>query len=725
MYYLIFRPHPTCITALLLFLLCSCGIPQTNFFVAPDGNNQNQGTLEEPFASLEKARDAVREARKQDVGKSFTIHLREGAYPRDQSFVLQAIDSGAQDNPLVITAYQDEKATVHGGYQLAAGDFIEVTDTAVLARIPESGRSHVKQIDLQAAGIEDYGALAYAGMGLPDVVPAPELFINGRAMTLARWPNEGYAVINKVIDPGTLPRHYQPDIPPGSVNYVPPEERDDPWRGFTFRFDNDRLANWANAEDAWMFGYWYWDWADGIVKIDSIDLQQQTIKSEQASWYSARDGQRFYVFNLLEELDQPGEWYLDRSSGILYLYPPEQLESTSIQLSVLDEPLMVLDNASHVKIENLTLEVSRGHGVHIKGGQNNLVAGCTLRRLGQKAVVIGEVIENDDELAVNPGKEHGVLSCDIYDTGKGGIQIGGGNRKTLEAAGHYAVNNHIHDYSRIRKTYTEAIQIYGVGIRAEHNLIHDAPHAAILFRGNEHTIQKNEIHNVCQEADDAGAIYTGRDWTYRGNVLNHNYIHHVGGIDGNIGVFGIYLDDAMSSVEAQGNVFYKVWRAFHIGGGRDHQIVNNVIIEGKESINYDDRAYRRDPWFAGSMDEEHGTLFVRLRNIPYQQEPWASRYPQLVDILDGDPGIPTGSLIKNNVIYQTEPMNLAHIVRQESQVGENLVIDEEMPQLFVDSEAQNFTIASDAPVYESLPGFEDIPFNEIGLYSDAYRTKLE
>jgi hypothetical protein len=178
-------------------------------------------------------------------------------------------------------------------------------------------------------------------------------------------------------------------------------------------------------------------------------------------------------------------------------------------------------------------------------------------------------------------------------------------------------------------------------------------------------------------------------------------------------------------VVAHGNVFYRVWRAFHIGGGRDHRITNNLIIRGQESIRYDDRAYRRDPWFAGAMDREQGTLFVRLRDVPYQQEPWASRYPELTNILEGDPGIPSGSLIENNVIYKTQPMNLAEIVREKSRVGKNMLLDQGQDQLFVNAAQQDFRITQNAMVYDSLPGFEEIPFQYIGLYIDEYRKSVE
>jgi len=713
----------TSMLLLIIFLCFSCEQPRSTFFVSPDGNDQNPGSETRPFASLERARDAIRAYKAQHKNlpeEGFTVYLREGSYPLDASFILDAQDSGTEALPVVYRAYQNETARINGGYTLPAASFEKVDDPDVLDRLPKTAHKRVRQLDLKKAGIQNFGNIKISGMGYPDVVTPPELFFNGEALTLARWPNDDYVRVNKVIDSGTMPRAYQDDINPLSREYIPPEERDDPWKGFVIQYDDNRPARWTRADDAWMFGYWYWDWADGIVKIDAIDTLKKQIKTVQPSWYSVRENQRYYVFNLLEELDAPGEWYLDRNKGMLYCYPPSGLEPASIQLSMLDKPLVIMRNAANIRLENLTFEVSRGHGVHILGGENNLVAGCTLRRLGQKAVVIGNENAIDIDDPISGGHNNGVLSCEIYDTGKGGIVVNGGERRTLTAAGNYAENNHIHHYSRIQKTYTEAIQVYGVGNRAAHNHIHDAPHAAIQFRGNDHLIEYNEIHHVNTEADDAGAIYTGRDWTYRGNVLRYNFMHHIGGVDGDIGVFGIYLDDAMSSVEAYGNVFYKVWRAFHIGGGRDHLIANNLIVEGVESIEYDARAYQ-PKWFAGAMDRESGTLFVRLRKIPYQETPWRTKYPKLVNILEGDPGVPSGSIVEKNVIYKADSIDLADIVWERGTVQDNLHIPADQDPGFTNVAKLNFNLKENAYIFDQLPGFRPIPFENIGLYDDVYR----
>jgi len=92
--------------------------------------------------------------------------------------------------------------------------------------------------------------------------------------------------------------------------------------------------------------------------------------------------------------------------------------------------------------------------------------------------------------------KHGVVGCDIYHTGQGGIRLEGGDRKTLTPAGHYADNNHIHHTSRWDPVYQQAIALRGVGNRATHNLIDNVPHIAIGFADNDMTIEYNEIHSA-------------------------------------------------------------------------------------------------------------------------------------------------------------------------------------------------------------------------------------
>ncbi|MGD0093089.1 MAG: right-handed parallel beta-helix repeat-containing protein, partial [Planctomycetota bacterium] len=286
----------------------------------------------------------------------------------------------------------------------------------------------------------------------------------------------------------------------------------------------------------------------------------------------------------------------------------------------------------------------------------------------------------------------------------------GGDRKTLTPAGHLADNNHIHHYSRVNRIYKPGIIIGGVGIRASHNLIHNAPHMAMGFSGNDHVIEYNEIHSVCYESNDAGAIYTGRDWTFRGNELRYNYLHHLCGFQGR-GCNGIYLDDQMSSATLYGNLFYKTSRPAFIGGGRDCTIENNIFVDCNPALHIDARGLG---WAkSGREGLEHS-----LKSLPYQSEPWASRYPKLVNILNEDPMAPKNDQVLRNICWggkwdtSIEAKAKPGVIMQD-----NLV---QVDPLFEDAAHEKFQLRDDSPAYKL--GFKRLPLEKIGLYEDPRRA---
>jgi hypothetical protein len=218
----------------------------------------------------------------------------------------------------------------------------------------------------------------------------------------------------------------------------------------------------------------------------------------------------------------------------------------------------------------------------------------------------------------------------------------GGDRETLTGAGHVAENNEIYNYGRIQRMYSAAISLGGVGLRAAHNHIHDAPHMAIGFSGNDHLIEFNEIHDVCLESNDAGAIYAGRDWTMRGTKVRNNYLHHITGFEDR-GCVGVYLDDMFCGTEITGNLFHKVTRAAFIGGGRDCLVANNLFVDCDRALHIDNRAQN---WASYHVDT---TMTDRLNNMPYKTPPWSERFPELLTILEDEPAAPKGNRVERNI----------------------------------------------------------------------------
>ncbi len=294
------------VIATLLLVLPAAAAP---LYVAPNGSDTNSGTRTRPFATLERARDEVR--RLKQNGKmpkdGLTIWLRGGDYLRTNTLELAAADSGTSKAPIVWRACKGETVRLLGGRKLPA--FEPVTDPAILARLPEAAHGHVVQVDLKALGITDFGQMHSRGFSRPITTAHCELFYGGRPMTLARWPNEGqWEHITGYLESGMEKNEHGQSV--GKLE-----------EGFTF--SGDRPHGWKDTSDVWVHGYWAWDWADSYEHVASIDLEQHLIKTAPPyGVYNFRKGQRFYFLNILEELDQPGEWFLDHKTGVLYFWPP-------------------------------------------------------------------------------------------------------------------------------------------------------------------------------------------------------------------------------------------------------------------------------------------------------------------------------------------------------------------------------------------------------------------
>ena len=658
--------------------------PRPAFYVSTKGNDAWSGRLPDPnaagtdgpFATLERARDEMR--RMKQAGKlprrGVTVEIRGGVYERSRPFELTAADSGTAESRVVYRARPGEVVRLIGGKVI--GGFRPVADPSALAQFDAAARGKVMQADLRAQGVTSFGSPSGGGL---------ELFFQAKPMTLARWPNEGFVKIVDVLGKATPISRGRKTHKVGKFTYA-----------------GDRPKRWAKEKDLWVHGYWYHDWSDQRHKVKRLDAERRLIEvCPPYHGYGYRKGKYFYAFNLLSEIDSPGEWYLDREAGVLYFWPPSAISDGDVIVSVLPT-LVTLKDASHVSLRGVTMEATRSTAAVMRGGTRNLIVGCTLRNLGSWAA------------SISGGTANGVVGCDIHDTGSGGVVLSGGNRATLTPAGHFAENNHIHHYARIRRVYQPGIRLSGVGNRASHNLIHNAPHMGMGFGGNDHVIEFNEIHSVCYESNDAGAIYTGRDWAQRGTIIRHNYLHHICGFRAR-GCVGVYLDDAFSGTTIYGNLFYKVTRAAMIGGGRDNTIENNTFVDCRPAVHVDARGLG---WAKGYISPGGGWhMRDKLKKIGYDRPPHSTKYPHLANILEDDPHAPKYSLVARNVSVGGKWDGIHGKARPYVTDQDNLV---DKDPLFVDRAQENFQLRGDSPAYRL--GFKRIPIEKIGLYQDARRA---
>ncbi|MGA9365174.1 MAG: right-handed parallel beta-helix repeat-containing protein [Bacteroidota bacterium] len=744
----------------LLLILSLSAVPResnalqagTAFYVSLTGNDTwsgklpspNENKTDGPFATLERAREAIRSLRQAGAPPrgGAVVYVRGGQYRFSKTFKLTAADSGGKGTPITWRAYSNEQVSFTGGKYISG--FKTVTDSLILKRIDSQYRDKIMVVDLKAQGIADFGAIVPRGS------PPLEVFFQGRRLTIARWPNSGWLKIADVPQTGDtlynqgLEREKRFDGVPVGRHYG------------RIKYDGDRPSRWSSENEVYLHGYWTWDWSDSFQKVKLIDtLKREITLQPPHHHYGYTKNQRYYFLNILEELDEPGEWYLDRKNELLYFWPLGPLMNRAVTVSLLDVPLVSIENSSNITIQGIRFEYSRGSGITIIGGNHNMVAGCTFRNLGADAVKI------------DGGTENGIQSCDISEVALGGVLLNGGDRKTLTPGGNFAINNHIYNYSTWLRTGQYAIVVDGVGNRVAHNLIHDAPHEGIYLKGNEHIIEFNEIHHVTLETGDAGAIHTGRDWTWRGNILRYNYFHHIQG-PGLHGSMAVYLDDWASDFTVYGNVFYKAGRATMIGGGRDNVVENNVYVQCMPSVHVDARGLG---WASYYFDGTEPDLFKKMDAMDFRNLPFSEKYPELLRLYSDEPAVPKNNKIVHNISYGGRWIDLydyyaynfsvvtikdnliadpdicrrrakgekawdpyyLNIDMKEGYVtykfGDKEIMDEfkdntfmETDPGFVDLAHEDFRLRDDSPAYKL--GFKRIPTEKIGLYKDEYRTTV-
>jgi hypothetical protein len=443
----------------------------------------------------------------------------------------------------------------------------------------------------------------------------------------------------------------------------------------------------------------------------------------------------WYAMNLLEEIDLPGEYAIDRRSGTLYFLPPKGVDITKaeIMVSTLAEPLFVLTGASHIRFEGFSFECSRGMGIYIEGGKDCVISSCIFHNLGMLGVCLGQGIEPDPlyrlaftgkpvsraigslyehlyehpDFNRNAGSNQRIENCSFYDLGAGGISLSGGDRKTLTAANNTVSNCVIHTFNRWDRSYKAAINIDGVGNRIQDCLIYDAPGSAIYLHGNDHIIEHNEIHHVMQEGDDMGAIYLGRDPSEFGTVIRDNYFHDIG-FGETHSTWAVYYDDGACGSEAYGNLFVRAGRrgTFLIGGGKYNLTHDNIFVDCALAIYIDNRQQN------GHKDQiaRGGIVERRLNLMKIDQPPFSLRYPQLARYWQDNPAIPADPVSRNLFVHC---QRLTNAKPEWGPFQDNWETSNDPG--FVDMAHGDYRLKTDAEAFKKIPGFKPGDYPDPGF----------
>ncbi|MEN6304817.1 MAG: right-handed parallel beta-helix repeat-containing protein [Armatimonadia bacterium] len=672
-----------------------------SLYVAPAGNDTWSGRLpaanatrtDGPFSTITRARDELRQLRAEGkLPDGAKVILRAGTCHLTEHLVFGPQDSGTERTPITYLPFRGEIVSLKGS-------------------VPVTGWQPYRDRIYQAPVLD--AALAGGRFW--------QLYYRGTRQALARYPNfdpkhprsGGFVYVAGVVEKGSKTL----------LQYNP--ERLDP-------------ARWSHPEEVRVH-IWSWlNWNRNIVPIKQVDRDRKVIEFAQPASYMISQGNRFFVENSLEELDAPGEWYLDPRTRTLYFWPPDNTDpGDGVSVPVLPDLIRVQGQApdrfvSQLRFERLSLCETRQGLVRMSRADHCTLAASTLTGCGGNAVVFDTASHHNR-----------ITGCDVAHVGGTAITLSDERDWTHKPEGHVAYNvidnNHVHDVGEYGDAWGAIRVDPGCGGNASHdnvishNLVHDTPRQGISFNGMSNIVEYNHVHHTNQEQSDTGAIGMGsRDIYERGSIIRYNYVHDTGGYNMlKPGVWeyphycwGIYLDDYTSGVHVYGNLIVRAQRGgVMVHGGQDNLIENNIIVDSSgQQIEYapiDSLTTGRTP---GHPDT--GEWLMKgtraLRNIIYYTDPKAqyvrgSKWQQML------------AESNFNLIWHAGlpiAMNLAGVedgnywaAWQKLGFGLNSVIAD--PR-FVDAKRDNYRIRPGSPALRL--GFKPLPYEKMGLYKSPDRA---
>jgi hypothetical protein len=524
-------------------------------YVKPGGTG-NGSCITSPLAGFTQAQAKVRAlvASKKYKNKGIVVNLLGGTYSLAETLAFTANDGGKADIPVIWKAYNNEKVSITTGKKLSGNDFRKVTDYTVLNKLPFAARDKVLVADLKKLGITSVEVL--------DLIKnAPYLFTVGdKAQQLSRWPNQGYAHTGSLASSAS-----RKDSGPRK-------------KGFTYEFDNAYPFRWSKATDAWLNGFWLLDYNMDYVKMKDVDTEQMLFSGKNTTFWGSGSNARYYVCNLLEEIDAPSEFFIDVDNLKMYYYPVTDFNDKALVLATNNKSIVSFNSCSNIVFSGVTLECAGGNGLEIdKTCSNITLAGLTIRNISGAGAIID-------------GTNNVLRDCDIYDIGQSGVTLNGGNVNTLKAGNNLVENCSIHD---VGTTGTQKVGIWfsGVGNRIANNHIYNIPQHGIIRSAEfaECIIENNILERVSFDFDDASAIYVNFPGFGFGTKIRNNLIVDcIGILRGEWGpggnVHGIYLDNGTCGIEVTDNVVINAKRGIFSNYGRDIVIKNNILINTEEPI---------------------------------------------------------------------------------------------------------------------------------------------
>lgn len=557
------RPALKAITALMFMGALAVNGGDITVYVAPDGDDTWSGSLaaptnndqDGPKATLQGALKTVRQWRATPDGAQATaqILMRGGFHPLEAPVVLTPEDSGLNaKQPLRIAAYKKEVPV------LSAGRIIKGWQ-------PVPGHTGLWSVEISTVR---NGSWYFR-----------DLYVNGQRQIRARTPNTGFLRIQ-----GDSPQDR-----PVKIHFKP----------------GDIKKEWADGGDVEVVAYLAW--GDLRMQIRQVDETNHVATLSGNPRESNKESNaQYYIENAPDALDMPGEWYLDRASGVLTYWAragqnmnnAEVIAPTATQLVRLDGDSKGGRPVHDVIFDGLTFahtdwtlpeqgyaDMQAAFTIHgdflAQNAVDCRITRCQFKHLAGYALELGRGCQRFT-----------VDFNEISDIGAGGIRVGEADRrgKTGDANNHNVItDNHIHHLGEVFKPAIGLVVFQSGYNRIAHNHIHDLYYTAIsvgwtwgyeVSECHDNIIEFNHLHDIGKSLlSDMGAIYTLGP--QKGTILRNNLIHDVSAFT--YGGWGIYPDEGSTGILIESNIVYRTKSAgFHQHYGKDNIVRNNIFALGKE-----------------------------------------------------------------------------------------------------------------------------------------------
>jgi len=669
----------------------AAAVNASQLFVATNGDDAWSGELaapnpartDGPFATLDRARD---EARRRKMAGGTRVLIRGGTYYLKQPLVLDSRDSGSPGRPTVFAAFEGEKPVLSGGRRITGW---------------KRGPGKLWQAELPEVR---KGAWYFR-----------QLFVNGERRQRSRSPNAGYHRIARLI--------------PG-----PPDPRSKPVARDRFVFAPGDIRAWRRLGDVNLILMHSWE--TSIHPLKSVDTSSNTVylAAPLKEWWSIgywEEAQRYYIENAMELLDQPGEWYLNRETGLLSYWPlpGEGMDEVQVVAPVLSELVRFAGDADRDRfVQHVTLRgLAFHHSDWVLAPQGN---SSTQAAVEVPAAVMADGALNcsiEDCEVAHVGTygiwfRRGCKDCRIqrnrlHDLGAGGLRVGESKRAETDRAESSRIlldNNHIFDGGRVYAA--------GVGVwvaqsshnRVSHNDIHDLFYSGISIgwnwglepnRTHHNVIEYNHVHDLVHGVlSDAGLIYCLG--VSPGSIIRNNVFHDIWPYGQPPFGWGIYLDAKCGNYLVENNLTYNTLSGglMFNNGGHEHVIQNNIFALSANHALWPYSEKRPSTFRRNIVYLTQGDLL-----IPYGERSLNERMAA---------GEPLGEW-NENLYWHTGGPGQLRFYRRSFAEWQMLGLDRDSriaDPLFVDARAHDFRLKSDSPALAL--GFQPLDITTVGLYGD-------